>query len=186
MLHEWFSWQNFPKVYCYSIQQCNNVKMAITVSEKTFTSSVIRKNIPDKNRRWIYNPHLSFRAVLSNIIHLTFYHKYLRVYYLLLFFQFSFSFSIFKSCLFEILLVALLFKYWCSLLPNIAVPGLWIHPTWPATSCPSDGLSLGLCFRGWIQGTADHILFGNTGAVVNGRGVYGTLPDSFPRFSEKL
>lgn len=86
-------------------------KMAITVSKKTFTSSVTRKKIPGKNRRWIYNPHWSFKAVLSNTIHFTFYHKYLKVYYLLLFCQFSFSFTIFKSCLFEIPLVTLLFKF---------------------------------------------------------------------------
>lgn len=52
----------------------------------------------------------------------------------------------FKSCLFQILLVTLLFKYWYSPMPNIAVPSLCIHPTWPATSCHSASLPLVLCF----------------------------------------
>lgn len=153
--------------------------MAITVSEKTFTSWVIRKNIPGKNRRWIYNPHLPFRTVLSNIIHLTYYHKYLRVYYLLLFRQFSFSFSVFKSCLFEILLVTLLFKY-CQILQSLGCRSI-LHGLLQAAAVMA-------CFGGcafvgeYTWGTDDHIFFGNTVAVINERRVYWILPGTFPRF----
>ena len=118
--------------------------------KKAWISSVVKKNTPGENRRWMYNPHWSFRAVQSNITHLSFYHKYLRVRDLFLFLKFSSSFSMFKSSLFQILLVTLLFKYWCRPVRNIAVSTLWIHRTQPATDCHSTGLTLVLCFL-WVN-----------------------------------